>query len=57
MDYDCDTIDWQSLSLDEKKKQFFLKQKTLLDAFMKRNAISSENYETSLNGLRKIMEI
>ena len=57
MDYDRDTIDWQSLSPEEKKKQLFLKQKALLDAFLERKAISKENYEESLRGLREKMGI
>lgn len=57
MDYDRDTIDWLSLSPEEQKKQLFLKQKALLDAFLERNAISKENYEESLRGLKEKMRM
>ncbi|MBQ6172747.1 MAG: hypothetical protein IJK34_09000 [Clostridia bacterium] len=35
--------DWQALSPEEKKKQLFLRQKALLDAFLARNAILNRN--------------
>lgn len=44
-------IDWSALSEEEKKKQLFLKQKNMLDQFLETGAISSQQYETSLNGL------
>ncbi len=37
--------EWQALTPAEKKKQLFLKQKALLDAFLERNAISKQEYD------------
>ena len=42
-------IQWENLSPEEKKKQLFLKQKELLDTFLKRNAISQAQYAYSID--------
>ena len=43
--------------LDPKKLQLFLQQKELLDTFLRTHAISRQQYETSLKGLREKMGI
>ena len=47
--------DWQALTPEEKKKQLFLKQKALLDAFLERNAISKQEYNKSLSVMKEKM--
>ena len=42
---------WENLTLEEKKKQLFLKQKHTLDLFLERNAISKAQYDKSLGDL------
>lgn len=44
-------IQWEMLSLEEKKKQLFLNQKQLLDAFLEKHAISQAQYDKSLGDL------
>ena len=44
-------IEWERLSLEEKKKQLFLNQKKLLDTFLDRKAISKAQYDKSLGDL------
>mgnify|MGYP003469794135 FL=1 len=46
---------WENLSLDEKKKELFLRQKHTLDLFLERNAISQSQYDKSLGDLRDKM--
>lgn len=48
-------IQWEMLSLEEKKKQLFLNQKQLLDTFLEKNAISQAQYDKSLGDLREKM--
>ena len=48
-------IDWQSLSLEEKKKELYLKQKAMLDMFFERNAISRAQHDKSLGDLTEKM--
>lgn len=48
-------IQWEMLSLEEKKKQLFLNQKQLLDAFLEKHAISQAQYDKSLGDLREKM--
>lgn len=49
--------DWEKLSPEQKKKQLYLKQKELLDTFLKHNAISKEQYEKSLGNLTEEMGV
>lgn len=49
--------DWESLSREEKKKQLFLKQKDLLETFLKSGAISRAQYEKSYNDMKEKMGI
>ena len=44
-------IEWEQLSLEEKKKELFLRQKNTLDLFLERNAISRAQYDKSLGDL------
>ncbi len=48
-------IDWESLSPEEKKRQLFLKQKRLLDTFLKNGAISRAQYDKSYNDMKEKM--
>ena len=48
-------IQWEMLSLEEKKKQLFLNQKQLLDTFLEKHAISQAQYDKSLGDLREKM--
>lgn len=48
-------IQWEMLSLEEKKKQLFLNQKQLLDTFLEKHAISKAQYDKSLGDLRDKM--
>ena len=43
--------------MDEKKKQLFDKQKEMLEQFLKTGAISKEQFDKSLTGLREKMGI
>ena len=51
------TIDWSSLSPEEKKKQLFLKQKKTLDLFLERGAISQEQYDKSSSDMKEKMGV
>lgn len=44
-------IEWENLTLEEKQKQLFFKQKKTLDLFLERNAISKAQYDKSLGDL------
>lgn len=48
-------IQWEMLSLEEKKKQLFLNQKQILDTFLEKHAISQAQYDKSLGDLREKM--
>ena len=43
--------EWEKLSIEEKKKELFLRQKNTLDLFLERNAISRAQYDKSLGDL------
>lgn len=45
------------LSEDEKKQYLFIEQKKTLDSFLKRNAISKQQYDKSLGDLKTKMGI
>ena len=47
--------EWSHLSPQEKKRQLFLKQKKLLDTFLKNGAITNAQYNKSLGDLRELM--
>lgn len=50
-----DEKQWSKLSLEEKKLQLFLKQKKLLDTFLKNGAITKAQHNKSLGDLRELM--
>lgn len=45
------------LSEDEKKQYLFNEQKKTLDSFLKRNAISKQQYDKSIDDLKAKMQI
>ena len=49
------TEEWSKLTYQEKNHQLFLSQKSILDKFLKRNAISKAQYDKSLHDLREKM--
>ena len=40
--------EWQQLSPEDKRKQLYIKQKKLLEAFLDRGAISQAQFDKSL---------
>ena len=46
---------WDSLDEQEKKKELFLSQKSTLDLFLERGAISKAQYDKSLGDLKRLM--
>ena len=50
-----DNMSGQTLSPEEKKRQLYLRQKALLDQFLKTGAISQAQYDKSLGDLTKKM--
>lgn len=45
----------ENVTPEEKKKQLFLRQKELLDTFLRTHAISQAQYDKSLGDLREKM--
>ena len=45
------TTEWSSLTHEQKNHQLFLKQKALLDQFLKTGAISQAQHDKSLHDL------
>ena len=43
--------EWSALSYEEKNHQLFLRQKSLLDGFLERGAISQAQHDKSLHDL------
>jgi hypothetical protein len=52
-----DDIEGTRLSPSEKSAALFHQQKRLLDTFLKRHAISQQQYDKSINDLREKMGI
>lgn len=48
-------VDWHRLSPEDKRKQLYIKQKKLLEAFLERGAISQAQFTKSLGDLTKKM--
>ena len=46
-----DTIEQQSMTAEEKKRDLYLRQKQLLDTFLEHGAISRAQYDKSLGDL------
>lgn len=51
MEINKDTVDWSSMSYEEKNKQLFLRQKKTLNMFLERGAISQAQHDKSLHDL------
>ena len=51
MDFKIDTNIWDSLSYAEKNHRLFLEQKSLLDQFLQKGAISQAQHDKSLHDL------
>ena len=51
LDTNDEKVAWDGLSHEEKNYQLYLKQKELLDLFLKKGAISKEQYKKSLTDL------
>ena len=49
------SIDWQTMSPDERKRALFKKQKELLDTFLSHGAIDRRQYEKSLTCMAEKM--
>ena len=47
--------EWENLSPEEKRVQLYLKQKAMLEAFLKRGAISKAQFDKSLGDLTEKM--
>ena len=47
----------KSMSVEEKKRELYLRQKHLLDTFLEHGAISRAQYEKSLGDLTEKMEM
>lgn len=47
-----ESLDWETLTPEQKKKQLYLKQKNLLDTFLAHHAITRAQYDKSLGDLR-----
>lgn len=55
MEFEENQAGWGLLSYEEKNHQLYLKQKALLENFLKKHAISEEQYEVSLHDLTEKM--
>ena len=51
MDVKIDDAAWDAMSHEEKNHQLFLKQKSVLDMFRERGAITQAQYDKSLHDL------
>ena len=49
--------EWEKFSPEQKRKQLYLNQKSLLDTFLEHHAISQEQYDKSLGDLTEKMGI
>lgn len=47
--------EWSEMTYREKNHQLFLRQKDLLDTFLKKKAISQAQYDKSLHDLKEKM--
>lgn len=46
---------WEKLTPEQKKRELYLEQKSTLDSFLERNAISKAMYDKSLHDLTEKM--
>ena len=47
----CDSLKWEALSVMEKRRELFRRQKELLDTFLSTGAISQAQHDKSLSCL------
>ena len=47
--------EWDTLMPEEKKRELYKRQKTMLQGFLERNAISKEQYEKSIRDMTEKM--
>ena len=57
MSENAETVEWATLTPEEKKQQLFLNQKKTLDLFLERGAISQAQYNKCLGDLREKMGV
>lgn len=57
MSENAETVEWATLTPEEKKQQLFMNQKKTLDLFLERGAISQAQYDKSLGDLREKMGV
>ena len=50
-------IPYKEMSVEEKRKQLFLRQRALLDTFLSTGAITRAQYDKSLTDLIRLMRI
>ena len=50
-------IPYEEMSVEEKRKQLFLRQRALLDTFLSTGAITRAQYDKSLTDLIRLMGI
>ena len=50
-----ESVDWSSLTHEEKNRLLFLRQKKMLDMFLERGAISQAQHDKSLHDLSEKM--
>ena len=55
MSINTDNVEWNALSIDEKNRLLYYRQKETLDMFLERGAISKAQYEKSLHDLTEKM--
>ena len=55
MKIEIENKEWEALSHSEKNHQLFLKQKSLLDSFLKHGAITQAQHDKSLRDLTEKM--
>lgn len=56
MDFGINLNEWAKLSKEEKNNKLFLNQKSTLDKFLARGAITKEQYDISYGDLVKKMK-
>ena len=55
MSTNTNNVEWNALSIDEKNRLLYYRQKETLDMFLERGAISKAQYEKSLHDLTEKM--
>ena len=52
-----ESLDWETLTPEQKKIQLYRKQKNLLDTFLDHHAITQAQYDKSLGDLKEKMGV